>query len=269
MTDFIQQHLDGSTLREVDLSRASLDEVRLNHSTWRNVDLSDSDIRATGLYRVRMRGVELCDVDITGELIRVTVNGVDIGPLVEAELNRRDPDRALIRATDVEGLRAAWTMLTARWAQTVERARALPPEALHEQVGGEWSFIETLRHLAFATESWVGRTLLGDPSPWHALSLPWDEMAETPGVPRDRAARPSLEEALALRTDRQAMVQRYLDALTDEGLAAEVVVPEGPGWPPAGERIPVQECLSVVLNEEWEHRLYAERDLAVLADGRT
>jgi hypothetical protein len=26
----------------------------------------------------------------------------------------------------------------------------------------------------------------------------------------------------------------------------------------------VKECLSVVLNEEWEHRLYAERDLTAL-----
>ena len=27
----------------------------------------------------------------------------------------------------------------------------------------------------------------------------------------------------------------------------------------------VADCLRVVLNEEWEHRLYAERDLAVLS----
>jgi hypothetical protein len=26
----------------------------------------------------------------------------------------------------------------------------------------------------------------------------------------------------------------------------------------------VAQCLRVVLNEEWEHRLYAERDLALL-----
>jgi hypothetical protein len=29
----------------------------------------------------------------------------------------------------------------------------------------------------------------------------------------------------------------------------------------------VRECLLTILNEEWEHRLYAERDLDVL-DGR-
>ena len=30
----------------------------------------------------------------------------------------------------------------------------------------------------------------------------------------------------------------------------------------------VRECLRCILNEEWEHRLYAERDLAALAAGR-
>ncbi len=36
-----------------------------------------------------------------------------------------------------------------------------------------------------------------------------------------------------------------------------------PGWPSA-EDFPVKECLRIVLNEEWEHRLYAERDLTAL-----
>jgi hypothetical protein len=30
------------------------------------------------------------------------------------------------------------------------------------------------------------------------------------------------------------------------------------------ENFPNKECLRIVLNEEWEHRLYAERDLTSL-----
>jgi hypothetical protein len=30
------------------------------------------------------------------------------------------------------------------------------------------------------------------------------------------------------------------------------------------ENFPVKECLCIVLNEEWQHRLYAERDLDTL-----
>ena len=43
---------------------------------------------------------------------------------------------------------------------------------------------------------------------------------------------------------------------------------EGRGWPES-RSYPVRECLLVILNEEWEHRLYAELDLDVLEDRST
>jgi uncharacterized damage-inducible protein DinB len=106
--------------------------------------------------------------------------------LVEAELDRRHPDRPKFRPTTPEGFREAWDLNERLWESTLARARRLPSEMLHESVGGKWSFIQTLRHLAFATESWVGRGILGDPSPWHPLSLPWDEMGPRPGVSHER-----------------------------------------------------------------------------------
>ena len=172
-------------------------------------------LRGVNLHGVVMRGVELCDVDINGELKNVTINGVDIGPLIEAELNRRDPDRAKMRPDDPAGFRAAWDILGRRWERTVERARRLPPERLHESVDGEWSFTETLRHLMFATDAWVGRAILGDTSPWEPLGLPWAEMPDTPVVPRDRDARPSLDAVLALRRARTAMVHDVLAWISD------------------------------------------------------
>ena len=86
------------------------------------------------------------------------------------------------------------------------------------------------------------------------------------GVPWDRDARPSLTEALALRRNAMALVRRVIDNLTDEQLAERTAPLVGPGWPDEGETFPVMECLSIVLNEEWQHRLYAERDLAVLEE---
>lgn len=139
---------------------------------------------------------------------------------------------------------------------------------MHESVGGEWSFVQTLRHLAFATQSWVGRCVLGDPSPWHPLSLPWDEMAPRQGVPHDRDARPSLDEALALRHDAMGLMRRVLDDLTDARLDDETEPLVGPGWPDEGATFPVRQCLLVVLNEEWWHRIFAERDLTALEGAR-
>jgi DinB superfamily len=82
-------------------------------------------------------------------------------------------------------------------------------------------------------------------------------------VPRDRDVRPSLNTVLALRRDRMATVRQVIDGLTDESLDSNTTTVEGPGWPPP-RSFPVRECLLVVLSEEWEHRLYAERDLAAL-----
>jgi len=250
MADFVHADFHGSLFERVDLSSAEL----------RDVDLSGARFRAVDLSGVVMRGVELSDVDIHGELENVTINGVDIGPLVDAELNKRYPHRSKMRPETPAGYREAWDILEQLWDETVGRARRLPPEVLHEQVDGEWSFIQTLRHLVFATDSWVRRAVLGDPSPWDPLDLPWDEMPDEPGVPRDRAARPSLDVVLELRRDRMSTVRQVIDGLTEASLDGDTEPVEGPGWPEP-RSYPVRRCLLCILNEEWEHRLYAERDL--------
>ena len=253
MADFSGADLRGSRFERTDLSGSEF---------WAS-DLAGARFRGVDMSRVVMRGVELVDVEITGEIVNLTVNGVDVAPLIEAELNRRYPDRAKMRPADPAGFREAWEILTRLWDQTVARARRLPPGLLHESVDGEWSFTETLRHLVFATDAWIRRAILGDPSPWDPLDLPWDEMPDTPGMPRDRGARPSLETVLELRRDRMSTVRQVIDGLTAESMDAQTKPVEAPGWPPP-RSFPVRECLLVVLNEEWEHRLYAERDLAAL-----
>jgi uncharacterized damage-inducible protein DinB len=89
-------------------------------------------------------------------------------------------------------------------------------------------------------------------------------MPDTPGVPQDREVRPSLDTVLELRRDRVGAVRRFLDDLTDESLDGHTTPVEGPGWP-RPRSYPVRECLLVILNEEWHHRLFAERDLDALA----
>jgi hypothetical protein len=89
------------------------------------------------------------------------------------------------------------------------------------------------------------------------------EMPDTPGVPRDRAARPSLETMLELRRDRMATVRHVIGGLTGTLLDDHTTPVEGPGWPQS-RSYPLRQCLLVILNEEWEHRQYAERDLDAL-----
>jgi hypothetical protein len=255
MTDF----------REQDLTGARFERVSLRGARMHAIDFTGVRIRGAQFNGSRLRGVELVDVEINAELHNVVVNGVDIAPLVDAELNRRMPERAKMRPVDADAFRAAWAILERLWAGTVARARTFPEADLHRNVDDEWSFIQTLRHLNFASAAWVGRMILGTTSPWDVLDLPWDEAPGWDGIPWDREAQPSLDKVLMIRRERQTMVRQVLQSLTDEQLASEVTRTE-PGWPQA-EHFPLQDCLRIVLNEEWEHRLYAERDLTVLENG--
>jgi hypothetical protein len=54
-----------------------------------------------------------------------------------------------------------------------------------------------------------------------------------------------------------------LAGLTDEQLASMTKPVTEPGYPEP-ESFPVPRCLRALLNEEWQHRLYAERDLDTL-----
>src|SRR2546423_14588682 len=101
MADFLHADLHGARFERVDLSGAQL----------RAVDLTDARFRGVDLRGVVMRGVELVDVDIHGEIQNLTINGVDIGPLVDAELDRRYPDRAKMRPAGPAGFREAWDLL--------------------------------------------------------------------------------------------------------------------------------------------------------------
>ena len=59
--------------------------------------------------------------------------------------------------------------------------------------------------------------------------------------------------------------RRYVDflaTLSDDDLDTETVPVDAPGWPPSVS-FSVRQCLRVVLNEEWEHRRYVERDFDV------
>ena len=256
MADFTSENLTGSRFEDVHLTDARFHDVDLSNARFSLVDL-------TG---VTIRGAALVDVDISGEIRNLRVNGVDVVPLVEAELNRRYPDRVKMRPVDADGFREAWDVLEQLWERTVGRARGMDPDLLHERVEGEWSFIETLRHLVFATDAWVKRAILRQPSPWDRLDLPHDEMPDETSVPRDRDARPSLDQVLALRADRMGTVRQVIADLTDEKLAGMTEPVMEPGYP-APESFPVRRCLRAILNEEWEHRLYAERDFDVLESG--
>jgi hypothetical protein len=238
----------------------------LSGSVFDDVDLTGAVFRNVHLEKVLVRGAWSSRLDLDGDFDELLYNGIDLVPLWQAEMARRHPEFARLRPDDAEGYRELWPLLEALWPPTVARARALPEELLHERVDGEWSFIETLRHLLFVHDGWLRRALLAEESPYDELDLRHDDMAPVEGLPHLPDARPSLDHVLDLLEQRRAIARGYLAQLTDGALADETAV-TGPGYPEAGSYA-VRRCLGAVVNEEWWHHRFAERDLSILESRR-
>ena len=226
-------------------------------------DLAGLEIRDCEVDGLKIVDCYGSDVYLGGAFERVVVNDVDVTAYVEAELDRQHPVRALARdAASPDDYRAAWADIESLWEATLERVRLLPESALHEQVNGEWSFVETQRHLLFASDAWLGSAVLEEGAPYHPLGFP------AGGMPRDEAARlglaldatPTLDEVLAPRLARMTTMRRVVDGLTEAEL--DRVCGRKPADPYPDEEYVVRRCLKVVLKEEAEHHRYAVRDLA-------
>ena len=229
---------------------------------WLDADLRGARFVRSDLSGVVMREAQVSDADIdapwlfNGESF-LRVNGVDVIPLVEAELNRRFPGRADRRAGDPDGLRAAWATLERTWAATLERVAAMPAGTVDVSVGGEWSFAQTLRHLVLATDTWLGRGILEIEQPFHSLGQAFAG-AEDDGLDMSifTTVTPSYAEVLEVRAGRVGMVRDFLATVTSDELAATRKNP----WAPEYQETTLS-CLHVILEEEWEHHRYAVRDL--------
>jgi hypothetical protein len=226
-----------------------------------NQDLTDAEFRECDLTRARMIGVVMQDAVIDGLVNNLVVNGVEVTSYVEAELDRRHPVRLLIRSTDPADLREGHRQFRATWAATVERLREMPQGSEHQRVGGEWSAVETLRHLVFVHDSWFRRCCLGSTQPFTAIGLASDFVPDQEEQGLDRAAVPGLDEVLAVCDDQAAELERWLATVTADELSAAAPVPAGPGWPAYARGRSVLQCLHVVLDEEWAHHGFCVRDL--------
>jgi hypothetical protein len=244
-------------------------------------EYAESDqFRGARIHLCDLAGLEIRDCDVSGlkvvdcygsvvylggDFERVVVKDVDVTQYVETELDRQHPARRLAReASSPSDYRTTWDAIETLWTATLERARLLPEVKLHERVDGEWSLVETQRHLLFAGDAWLGNAVLEEQAPYHPLGFPYG------GMPADQAARlgltldatPTLDEVLAPRRRRMATMRRVLGGLTEAEL--DRTCARKPAEPYPDQEYLVRRCLKVVLKEEVEHHRYAVRDLAVL-----
>ena len=234
-------------------------------ATFKDQDLTDAEFRECDLTRARLIGVVMQDAVIDGLVSNLVVNGVEVMSYVEAELDRRHPVRLLIRSADPASLLDGFVQLRTGWAATLERLQKMPPGSEHQRVGGEWSAVETLRHLVFVHDSWFRRCCLGSTAPFTAIGLAGELVPDQEEQGLDPAAAPTLDEVLAVRDVQGAELERWLQVVAAGQLPAPAPVPAGDGWPPYARGKSVLECVHVVLEEEWAHHGFCARDLHLLA----
>jgi hypothetical protein len=230
-------------------------------------DLTGARLVDCDLSDVKIVDSWLVNVDISGFLHNVVINGVDVTGYVSAELDRMHPERVQLREMrTADDFRAMWRTIGQLWASTVQRAQRLPEAALDERVDEEWSFVETLRHLVYITDSWASRTILDEPMPFHPWGIPQTAYApaDAAALGMDLDARPRMAQVLPVRADRMAVVSRIVEDLSDSDLGRLCSRSPAPGYPE--EARPVAECLAVVMEEECEHYRFAVRDLGRLED---
>lgn len=231
-------------------------------ATFIRASFKNATIRFSDVSGVRMRSVDVDGLDIDSHDLffgSLVVNGVDVVPLVDAELNRQFPGRELQKAQTPEGLREGWDAVQDAWATTVADT---PPELVDAHVEDEWSLAQTLRHLILATDAWLRGGILRLEQPFHEIGQIFSSAGQM-GFDMSifRTDAPSYAEILEVRAERQQLVTDFLATATPELLAEERDNPWGAGddWHPS-----VGDCIRVILEEEWAHLRYIQRDLALL-----
>jgi DinB superfamily/Pentapeptide repeats (8 copies) len=221
-------------------------------------DLSGARFRDVNLTDATISHASLVNVDIDALVDRVVINGVD----VTAYVNDRDPWyplRTMLRPAAPEGMRDTWLALDTVWSTTIARAQALPETALHESVNGEWSFVQTLRHLVFAMDKWFTAPVVA--GGFHPIGVPNSGSVDFAWPGLDYNLRPSLAEVLAIRADRSTRFRDYLSSVATADLARPIDVLENGAHP-------LEEGIYTVFEEEFWHVRYAQRDLVHLETER-
>jgi hypothetical protein len=173
-------------------------------------------------------------------------------PVTERQAARIEPLGLL--ADDPAGLLDAWGKVETFWSATVTNAMRSPGgEKLEERVHGEWSFLETLRHLVFVTDTWIRDIVLEEASPYDPIALPPHFITNGAELGLDLDARPSLEQVLASRARGIALVRETIPVADLDRVCAR-----------RDGQFTVLGAIQVVIFEEWAHHVYAVRDLATL-----
>jgi uncharacterized protein YjbI with pentapeptide repeats len=229
----------------------------LKGAEFLNVDLAGARFQNVNLTGARLKEAMLVNARMSGLIHGLVINDIEVAPLITAEMERRYPERKKLVPSDADGVREAWSIVESIWTPTMQRARELPEALLHERVDGEWSFLETVRHLVMVIDAWISGNVLGQTDQFHPLGVAPSFIVDPAAMGIDIDADPSLEEVVRVREERMDVVRGLVADVTDADLERQ-----------CGEHT-VLRCLLTLFDEEWAHHWYATRDLDTLEQRRS
>ena len=200
-----------------DLGEAEFVNVNLHKSHFEDVNLAESVIHNANLYNVN-----IYDANIQG----LTIFGIRVDELIEAELDRRDPDRVSLRMKNVhdiaEVLRVIQNLNQLR-ATFKTRLRSLPSNVINNHPGpGRWSALEHTRHLVFAEDMYLNRWILRNHEPWIKLGFLPPFLFDNPDY-ADVGTEPTqdLEQVLKVWEDLHARMLSWINEAGEQDLAKD------------------------------------------------
>lgn len=153
---------------------------------------------------------------------------------------------------DVDAARASVASVTELLERTIQRASSFTEAERKHGVNDEWSTVESLQHIVFVVDVWLGRTIKDEQDPFHPIGLPPHFVPRVlPGSSIDGDADPSFDEACDVMRERLAILASFCEALTPDELGREI----------GTHAKNVSGGLGVILDELHAHNYFINRDL--------
>jgi len=161
---------------------------------------------------------------------------------------------------DVDAARSSVVSATEALETTIARASSFAAEELNRGVDNEWSTVESLRHLVFVVDLWLGKVIKGEDDPYQPIGLPPHFAPRVmPGSSIDPEASPTFDEACEVFRGRLATLASFVDELTADELARNI----------GTHAETVAGGLGVIFDELTYHNLFINRDLSKIDQARS
>jgi hypothetical protein len=254
---FEHRDMSGSCFLDINLANARFENVNLSGTLFDNVYMAGATVSNANL-----QGFCVKDAYVAG----MTVNGFSITELIDAEMDRRDPERLRLRIKDTSDPQAVREMV-ARLEKlrnnfcSMLRSKKADVLALRP-APKEWSAIECVRHLVFAEDLYINREIQNNHQPLNPVGMLPDFALNDPQY-ADAGKDPAvdLETVLAAWQKIHTVTRQFLAAVTSDELKRNVNTP--------GNNVStVGGVLQVMAQHDLIHIRQAEAALAVAERGK-